>query len=674
MILKFTTVLWTKFKKQVFKQVIVVLVFQFSFFSTISAQNRDVDSLKNCLYSAKHDTERCKILDQLIEIAPEQEWQSYNEQMKELAVKNLAVKLTVRQIKLFSKYYATALHNQGIVFFERSNDEKAIEYFNKSIDVAKKAGNTNQIAISLQSISQINIKKGNNTLALNQLYICLKIFEDEKDEIGIADVYLSLGDISYFQKDFKKALEYHVKSYNLYVKNNYDVAISSICYKVGLDYYELKDYPKSLLYQQKSIDIIEGSDLPANSVAYLNIAQIYILQIKYAKALVYALKGLKISETMQNKVGVSQSHIVLCRLQELEKNFKEAAVHGERALLIAKQIAHPTEISLAARELSTIYTALKQPKKARSMQELYVNTRNTIENQESKNALLEQKLKYEYEKKELLAQAHTEKALDNLTSRNDRSNLMKNIWLIVFASVIILVGLSAWFLYRNLKQKSIITLQKNNLLKQKLLVSQMNPHFIFNSLNAIQNYIFKQDSLKAANYLAQFSDLIRMILDYSRKDYISIDSEIKLLNIYLDLQKLRFENKFDYVIFVDPNIETEFTHIPPMLAQPFIENALEHGIFYKKEKGKVEIKLFFDGENLIYEIDDNGVGMEDALKLKQKLKTPYQSLATIITKERMNIISDHNGNKNEIEITDKKNESNESSGVKVKFAVPFKLI
>lgn len=655
-----------------FKHISLILFFAgFLSYHGIS-QAPSVEVLKEQLKTARHDTIRCDILDQLIEIASEGEWQKYNEQMKQLAMKDLALKPTGRLLVVFSKYYATALHNEGIMYSEQSNDEKAIEYFNKSIEVCKSSGNRNEMAISLQAIAQIDIRRGNNTKALNQLYECLKIFEEEGDEIGIADVHLSIGDICFLQRDYKKALEHHEKSYRLYEKNNYHVAMSTISYKVGVDYYEGKDYTKALSYLQKSIELIEQADYGANSVAYLNIAQIYIYQGKYDKALEYATKGLQISESMQNKVETSHSHIILSKIFNLKKNYSLAVKHGEYALAIGLEMEHPAEINMASKQLYDIYTMAGQSTKAAQMHDLYIETKNILDNQESKNALLEQKLKYEYEKKELIARSENEKKLVTLKSENERNNLRKNIWLIVFGAILVVLSISAWFFYRNFKQKSIITNQKNNLLKQKLLVSQMNPHFIFNSLNAIQNYIFKQDSLKAGTYLTQFSDLIRMILDYSRKDYITVESESKLLNNYLELQKLRFENKFDYSIMIDEKIDPETIQIPPMLAQPFIENAIEHGIFYKKEKGRVDVRLFYEEKNLVYEIEDNGVGLEEAMKLKNKLKSSYESLATIITKERMSTLSEQMKSKIEIEITDKKIISPDNSGVKVRFVVPFK--
>jgi tetratricopeptide (TPR) repeat protein len=637
-----------------------------------NSQNKVIETLKESLKSAKQDSVRCDVLDQLIEVAAEGEWQKYNEQLKQLALKNLGSKPTGRLFTLYSKYYATALHNEGVIFSEQSNDEKAIEFFNKSIEVSKASGNKNEVAISLQAIAQIDIRKGNNTKALNQLYQCLKIFEEVGDEIGIADVHLSIGDICFYQKDYQKAIEHHEKSNQLYIKNKYEVAFSTINFKIGVDYYEIKEFTKSLKYLQKSIDLIENSDYGPNSVAYLNISQIYIYQKQYDKALDYANKGLSIAENMQNKVEINHSHIVLSKIFRLQKKIPISISHALEALKIGQEIEHPAEINMAANQLYELYTETKETDKANKYHQLFIETKSVLDNQESKNALLEQKLKYEYEKKELLTKAENEKILVELTSANEKNNLRKNIWLIVFGSILIVLCISAFFLYKNFKQKSIINNQKNNLLKQKLLVSQMNPHFIFNSLNAIQNYIFKQDSLKAGNYLTQFSELIRMILDYSRKDYISVESEVKLLTNYLELQKLRFESKFDFDIVVDEKIDRESIHIPPMLAQPFIENAIEHGIFYKKDKGRVDVRLYFENNMLIYEIEDDGVGMEEAMKLKNKLKSSYESLATIITKERMTTLNEQSKNNVEIEIIDKKNTSPNHSGVKVKFIVPYK--
>lgn len=651
---------------------IIIISFLLLYVVSVFPQQSDYKQLKEELGNAKYDTSKCAILDQLIEIAPDGEWQRYNEQMQQIAVKNLGLKPTGRALFLFSKYYAVSLHNQGIIYSEQSNDEKAIEYFNKSIEISRGTNDELNMAISMQSLAQIEIRKGNNTKALSQLYECLKIFEKKNDPIGIADVHLAIGDICFLQKDYKKALEHHLKSYDLYYHNHYDVAMSTISYKVGVDYFEMHEYIKALDYLDKSIRIYESSDFGANTVAYLNIAQIYIYQRNYDEALKFAQKGLDMALNIKNKVEESHAEILFSKIYHEQNKLDLAVKHGESSLKIAQEIKHPLEILMASKQLYELYQQLGNNQKAEYMFAVYSDAKNIVDNQESKNALLEQKLKYEYEKKEILNKAENEKHLALLQSEAERQHLIRNIWITAFIALIVLVSVSAYFLYRNFKQKSIIESQKTNLLKQKLLVSQMNPHFIFNSLNAIQNYIFKQDSYKAGSYLTQFSELIRMILDYSRKDYISIEEELKFLRNYLELQKLRFENKMDYDIVVDPSIETEFISIPPMLAQPFIENAIEHGIFHKKYGGKIEIRLFFENSHLIYEIEDDGIGLEEAMRLKSKLKSSYDSLATIITKERLSNMEEQTKSQFSVDILDKNKLNSDLTGVKAKLIIPFK--
>ena len=141
--------------------------------------------------------------------------------------------------------------------------------------------------------------------------------------------------------------------------------------------------------------------------------------------------------------------------------------------------------------------------------------------------------------------------------------------------VVALIFIIGYILFRNSRLKAK---HKSVDLEQKLLRSQMNPHFIFNSLIAIQSYIYKKDPVQAGDFLAKFADLVRIILEASRVEFVKLTKEIKMLNLYFELQNLRFENKFEYKIEVSDDIDAENISIPPMLAQPFIENAIEHGI------------------------------------------------------------------------------------------------
>ncbi len=181
-------------------------------------------------------------------------------------------------------------------------------------------------------------------------------------------------------------------------------------------------------------------------------------------------------------------------------------------------------------------------------------------------------------------------------------------------------------------------------LELRALQMQMNPHFVFNALNSIQSYVMSHDTLTANNYLSKFAHLIRLFLDSSRSKFISLGEEIRLLTLYIELEKLRFDEKFDFEIGIDASVSKYF-EIPTMILQPFIENAINHGLRYKKEKGLLSIKFYSESNYIICKIEDNGVGRKKAEKIQSKSSKGYKSQGLKITAERLmtyNKINDAN--------------------------------
>lgn len=179
-------------------------------------------------------------------------------------------------------------------------------------------------------------------------------------------------------------------------------------------------------------------------------------------------------------------------------------------------------------------------------------------------------------------------------------------------------------------------------LELRTLQLQMNPHFIFNALNAVQSFILTRDSISANNYLSKFANLIRLFLDSSRSKYITLSDEIKLLSLYVEMEKLRFENKFEFYLDVSPDVN-QFVDIPTMVLQPFIENAINHGLRYKETKGNLYINFYNQGKFLVCRIEDDGVGRERAKQIQAKSRKGYQSQGLKITEERLrtfNMIAD----------------------------------
>jgi ligand-binding sensor domain-containing protein/two-component sensor histidine kinase len=209
--------------------------------------------------------------------------------------------------------------------------------------------------------------------------------------------------------------------------------------------------------------------------------------------------------------------------------------------------------------------------------------------------------------------------------------------------------------------------------EMKALRAQMNPHFIFNSLNSIQKYILQNDHFAASQYLTRFSRLIRLILDHSNQNNILLNSELDLLRLYIEMEALRFDNKFDYSINVSDNINTETTEIPSMLIQPYIENAIWHGLLHNEKKGNLLVDFNKTGSNdLIVTIQDDGIGREKANELKSKQVLKKKSYGMKITEDRIEIINRTQNIKATCKIVDLKDENNIPCGTKVMIAIPLK--
>lgn len=200
------------------------------------------------------------------------------------------------------------------------------------------------------------------------------------------------------------------------------------------------------------------------------------------------------------------------------------------------------------------------------------------------------------------------------------------------------VGLVWWFIARRIKQEQAKAATQNriNELEQQALRSQMNPHFIFNCLNSIQNFLLHNDFEKTNEYLSSFAHLIRQTLDNSSRESISLSSEIRYLNSYLDLESMRFAHSFQHSVSIDPLIDSDNTHIPPMILQPYVENSIRHGLRYRQEgAGSVKIKFERRGNTLLCIVEDNGVGRKKAGELKSFMHVEYQSKGMRLTAERI---------------------------------------
>lgn len=313
--------------------------------------------------------------------------------------------------------------------------------------------------------------------------------------------------------------------------------------------------------------------------------------------------------------------------------------------------------------LQETYDLLGDIPKAYAASEKYHRLNDSLNSLNLKSQIAFLQTKYETQKKE--------QEIANLQQTAEIQSLAldkKNNQIIITSLVVLVFAISGFLYYRQYKIKR----DKASLeLEQRFLRSQLNPHFIFNSMGAIQNYLLTENTEKATHYMSMFSGLMRQILEHSRKEFIPLSEEIDMLNNYLKLQELRFSESFTFKIDLDENLDEDTTGIPPMFAQPFIENALEHGLFKKGDHNEVRIKFMRSGPDLIQlEILDSGVGVKETLvKVKE-----HRSLATQITNERLEKMSVSSKAKLRFDAANIMDENGNIQGYRVQLSLPSKLI
>ncbi len=307
--------------------------------------------------------------------------------------------------------------------------------------------------------------------------------------------------------------------------------------------------------------------------------------------------------------------------------------------------------------MSKVYATAGRHEEALAMLQLNVQYNDSLYSQRQAEAVSELEKKFELaEKEKALALAEQERVQQELQFQRK--------WSLAIVVILVIVFLTALLFWRS-RLRTIRAEKEASELQQRLLRSQMNPHFAFNTLGSIQNYLLQSGkSDKASYYLAKFAKLMRQILDQSRASEIPLEEELETLNNYLSLQQVRYENKFDYQLNIAPDIDLEQTYIPPMLIQPIIENAIEHGKVHTIESGRIAVDIRPEGSVLNVQVRDNGLGRE-AKKISRPVGKP-ESVATSIIQDRIRLLRRRYGREIGFEIS-----YPAEGGASVLFSLPF---
>ncbi|NKI30599.1 histidine kinase [Muricauda sp. DJ-13] len=588
-------------------------------------------------------------------------------------------------------------------YYKKDNIEKSIDFIAQSISILGKNPNKRLLAKSLTSLGEIYLYHGQYDLAISNLNealnsnksiltqlllgealllnnqvdeaeITLKELQDVKSMVPYQKLklYELLGDVKMEQANKKVALEFYEEGLRIAKKNQITPKITDLTSKIAETYASANRQIEAEGYFNSSLELskkenpqraIQESEKVADFYRNTNRFDLEIQQRKNSlnelkKLEKTAISNKKNREQPADSISTQRINYKIGNAFAAQNKLDEAIPYLQRSIVEADSEEDLTVQKDATRKLSEVfkykgdfakafetyqeYVALVDTLYSRKEQEISraIRQNNEIAAKQSRISSLEQERELSQSKYDL---AVTEQQL--FEESNKRQRLI--IYSLLFG--LILAALTAILYYRSSKQQQLA----NNLLALKSLRSQMNPHFIFNALNSVNNFIAKNDERSANRFLSEFSILMRTVLENSEEDFIPLSKELELLRLYVKLEHSRFADKFDYDINVDEKIRMDEFEIPPMLLQPYIENSIWHGLRYKEEKGFLNINLeSVSPEILKIEITDNGIGRQKSAALKTKNQKKQRSKGMGNIKKRVAILNEMYKNKVDVSISD----------------------
>lgn len=533
----------------------------------------------------------------------------------------LAIQYGINATQIASDEFikANALKQLGLAYKNNQQIDSSLMSFYKAIEIyesiiSEKRKIPDQLPERLSTayneLAEINDDNENPGKAIEFNNKALAISEKFGLSTRLVYAYLSRSKIFSSLGLIDSSRAACIAGLNISLKLNNNDLTGRLYNNLGSYFYQKQAWDSCLFYYEKAYDLKKGSSHEKEIIPTLNnLGIIHYINKNYEQAIDY----LKQAEVLSQKHSISLS----------------------KAMSLYYQV--------------NTFLAMRNIAKAKEAFEAYESAASEYYDLEKKKQIEELDTKYQTVQKE-----NEIKSLQKDNEIKDQQVKAKNR-LLILLSVLILLSTLLVFLFAKLNQLKNRSVQdelkiKNLQIEQKMLRSQMNPHFIYNSLNSIQSFISENESYLAEKYLSDFAKLMRGILEHSRKEFVVLDDELEILEIYMQLEKLRFNNTFDYRIIVDDEIADDFVAIPPMIIQPFIENSIKHG-FKNTDNGLIKISFVIKDETIRCTVDDNGIGRKAAMD--KNTKKDHNSLGMVVTSERLNNISLHNKRHVTFEIIDK---------------------
>ncbi|HEY0679518.1 MAG TPA: tetratricopeptide repeat protein [Chitinophagaceae bacterium] len=589
--------------------------------------------------------------------------------------------------------------NIGIVYEKQGNDDEALKYYLASLKAFQEIGDKRGISLAYYNTGGVYQRQKNYAEALNNLEASLKIREELGDKSGYAAslgsigvVYQHQGKYNEAMRNFQASLKISEEIKEKEVMADRNVDIGNTLYKQAATESNKtitqQKLAESIAYLNKGYQMAREIGIPEIAKrAYGGLTEAYRGMNDYKKALEYHTLYATLSDSLVNnetmrKIEQQRRQYEIDKAVEEEKNQKDKALIELRFQNEKKAAEENARHQLALAEEQS------RNEKAIEIERLNYNFALASEKSEQERKLAEQRFESEkklasenalhqrtiaeqkatQEKKEAAAKVALEKERAERKRKNE-------LLLTGFGAFLIVTLFTMLFVRQRSQKKRAIekaqTLHKMAELELQSLRAQLNPHFMFNSLNAIQDLIVNGDNERSHLYLSRFAKLLRMLLDNANRPFVSVKQELEFLELYLSLENLRIPD-LRFSIEKDPGINTEERMIPNMMLQPYIENAIWHGLSHKKGNRNLQVRIHENGMFTEFEIEDNGIGRKRSTELKDRFRKGHHSKGMELLSKRFSLMSKEYGASIQTIVTDLY-DNGDAAGTLVKIDVPFSL-
>lgn len=565
---------------------------------------------------------------------------------------NLSLSITKKEQNLLKNidrrenlsFYLLAQFNLGRTYAKRNELNKAITFLEHAASGSLRTTKKTIESRSLYELSKLYYAQGllERSYSFSQKALRKARLNNENtweciylNKLG--EIQLEIGNYSAAKDFFKDA---YARSTELNFQRIKGISLSNL----GEIHNQKSQYKKAINSLQNALGILYNlNDDPEVAKAHLRLGTSYLTINEYALARDNYKLGLKIVSESNDELAMATFHHLLGKLYSTSGMYEKAGYHINQAVVLRKKHKAFLQLSNTYTIAAELHAKTNQFEKAFVYLQKHKHLTDSLQATETQRKIAELNSLFQTEHKELLIleqqkeleektneQLLKDQELENIDLRNSQ------LYFLIVAIVLFFIIVFIYVSFTN-KQQKLQQEHKALELQQTIFRSQMNPHFVFNAMSVIQGYIYDNDIDKSSKLLVNFSRLMRLILENSSKEFIPLNLELEILERYLKVQKIRFEDRFNFEISTE-NIENiEGIGIPPMLMQPFIENAIEHGNLDQIDKGLIIIKVALEPELIVLTIQDNGIGINKAKQRKKE--TQHKSMSMNITQERIKLLN-----------------------------------